>query len=122
MRASNYVFLTLVVLGMASGQMLFKLAARSFSSSETLLRGILSPYLVVGLALYFVVTVAWVWQLSMIDLSRAYPFMALTFIVVPFLSTLVLGETTGTRYWLGIACIILGILIVQSDVSGNSTR
>ena len=114
MKAQNVFFLLLVMSGMAFGQILFKLGARSFAGEGPLLRKLLSPYLVAGIALYGIVTIVWVWQLSMVDLNRAYPFMALTFVVVPLLSMLVLGETVNARYWIGVACIILGIAVVQS--------
>ena len=113
MRLANFAWLTSAVLGMAAGQLLFKIAARSFATADSLLRGLLSPTFLAALILYAGVTVVWVWQLSLVDLSRAYPFMALSFVFVPLLSALLLGESIGMSYWLGIGLIVIGVLVVQ---------
>ena len=113
MKLANFAWLTVAVLGMAVGQLLFKLAARSFAGADSIIQGLLSPVLIMALILYAGVTVVWVWQLSLVDLSRAYPFMALSFVFVPLLSALMLGETVGIYYWLGISLIVAGVLVVQ---------
>lgn len=113
MKLTNFAWLTVAVLGMSAGQLLFKLAARSFAEAGSVIRGLLSPVLVMALIVYAGVTIVWVWQLSQTDLSRAYPFMALSFVFVPLLSALMLGETIGAYYWLGIGLIVIGVLVVQ---------
>ena len=115
MKFSNLIALTCIVLGMSVGQLLFKQAARVFAQSDSLARGLLSPYLALAIFLYGILTLAWVWQLSMVDLSRAFPFMALTFAVVPLLSTIFLGEPTSPRYWGGVGLMVVGIILAQSD-------
>jgi drug/metabolite transporter (DMT)-like permease len=116
MTLSNYACLFVVVLGLSAGQVLFKLAGRSMVGADSFIQGLLSPYFFASLLLYGIITIVWIWQLSMIDLSRAYPVIALTFVIVPLLSSVLLGETTGTWYWAGLACIIVGILVVQLDI------
>jgi drug/metabolite transporter (DMT)-like permease len=107
---ANYAVLTACVLAIASGQLLFKLSATSLS--ENGLRGVvLSPSLLGALTIYGLATVGWIWQLQSIELSRAYPFMALSFVVVPLLSALVLNEPIDARYWAGTVMIIGGILL-----------
>jgi uncharacterized membrane protein len=39
--------------------------------------------------------------------------MALSFVFVPLLSALLLGESIGMSYWLGIGLIVIGVLVVQ---------
>ena len=114
MAPQNVLALSLIAVGMAIGQVLFKMGARALVAEGPLLHKLLSPYLAAGILLYGVTMLAWVWQLCMVDLSRAYPFIALAFAIVPLLGIFVLGETVSVRYWVGVACIILGIAIVQS--------
>jgi drug/metabolite transporter (DMT)-like permease len=113
MKLTTLAWLILVVAGLSCGQVLFKFAGRSLSNADSLVRGFLSPYLVMAVVLYGLVTLVWVWLLSTVDLSRAYPILALTFAVVPMLGALVFGETTGTWYWLGIGLIMIGLAVVQ---------
>jgi undecaprenyl phosphate-alpha-L-ara4N flippase subunit ArnE len=95
------------VAGMAAGQVLFKLAATRGNVVDILA----APALWAGLVLYGAVTLMWVLLLRQIDLARAYPFIAFTFILVPALSVLLLGERVGPYYALGVALIVAGIML-----------
>jgi drug/metabolite transporter (DMT)-like permease len=113
MKLVDLVGLALVVLGLSFGQILFKLAGRSLAQSEGLFQGLLSPYLFAALAVYGLVTLLWVWRLSTADLSSSYSVIALTFVIVPLLSVVMLSEVVAPRYWLGVALIIVGIIITR---------
>lgn len=76
-----------------------------------MLRVIASPYLLSGGALYGAATLVWIWLLSKMPLSQAYPFMALGFVLVPLASAYFFGEQLHLKYWAGMACIIGGILL-----------
>lgn len=95
------------VLGMASGQILFKLA----SGRGGLMEIFFSPIFWVAIVLYGLVTILWVLLLREVDLSRAYPFLAATYVLVPIASMLLLGEKLGWSYGLGVAFIIAGIVL-----------
>jgi len=66
--------------------------------------------LVSALALYGVTTIAWVWVLQKIELGRAYPLMALAFVLVPIGSHVFLGERFQPQYFIGVALIMAGII------------
>jgi drug/metabolite transporter (DMT)-like permease len=110
MAPSSFVTLILCVLAIAGGQILLKMSAATFLS-HGLRAGLLSTTLVAALAIYGLATAGWVWQLRTVALSRAYPFMALSFLVVPMLSVFLLGEALEARYWAGTALIVGGILL-----------
>ena len=95
------------VIGMATGQILFKLA----SGRGSLMEIFLSPVFWVAIVLYGVVTLLWVLLLREIDLSRAYPILAGTYVLVPIASMLLLGEKLEWSYGLGVALIIVGIVL-----------
>jgi drug/metabolite transporter (DMT)-like permease len=96
-----------VVFGMASGQVLFKIASGQGDMSRVLL----SPVLWGAAVLYGVVTILWVMLLREVDLARAYPLMALTYVLVPAASVLLLGEKVGSSYLVGVALIVAGIIL-----------
>jgi drug/metabolite transporter (DMT)-like permease len=108
----TYLILILCVFGIASGQILFKLSADSLHSSGSIFDPNTAIMLFFGLAVYGLTTIAWVWVLQKIELGRAYPLMALAFILVPIGSHLILGERFNAQYFLGTALIIAGILTI----------
>lgn len=95
------------VLGMASGQILFKLA----SGHGGLMEIFLFPMFWAAVVLFGLVTILWVLLLREVELSRAYPIMAETYVLVPIASMVILGEKLGWSYGLGVALIIGGIIL-----------
>jgi drug/metabolite transporter (DMT)-like permease len=95
------------VVGMSTGQILFKLAAGQGRIDQILL----SPYLWIATCLYGVVTLAWVLLLREIDLARAYPLLAACYVLVPIAAALILGERFGPLYGLGVVLILVGIFL-----------
>lgn len=106
-----YLIALLCVLGLAAGQILFKLAATSWHQAGTFLAADVLFYFFIALALYGVTTIGWVWVLQKIDLGKIYPLMALAFVLVPMASHLLLGERFQAQYFLGVALIVMGIVI-----------
>lgn len=72
-------------------------------------RALTNPSVVLGLACAVFAALAWIMALSRTELSRAYPFMGLTFGVVLLLSALLFGERVPATRWLGVLVICLGI-------------
>lgn len=106
------VALVVCVLGLAAGQVMLKLAATRLAGVSDLL---FSPILLAALILYGGMSVIWLVVLRQVDLSKAYPFVALTFVVVPLASVRLLGETVSPRYWAGVALILTGIVIASKS-------
>ena len=108
----------LAVTGMlAIGQLLFRRAAVGVPPLSTLggVAALLShPLFLLALALYGVATVLWVGVLQQVPLSRAYPFTALGFVVVPLCAVLFLGEPMDTRLGAGLALIFAGLMLAGS--------
>lgn len=107
----TYLVAILCVIGIAAGQILFKLSAATMHQAKNYLDVRSLTILAIALALYGVTTLAWVWVLQRIELGRAYPLMALAFILVPIGSYFCFGERFQIQYFIGIAMIIAGILI-----------
>lgn len=82
----TYVIALLCVIGIAAGQILFKLSAITMHQAGNVFapRGV--KILLFALILYGITTLAWVWVLQKIELGHAYPLMALAFVLVPIAS------------------------------------
>lgn len=106
-----YLIALICVLGIAGGQLLFKLSAVSLSKTGSFFAPDTAILLATSLALYGLVTIAWIWVLQKAELGRIYPLMALAFIVVPLGSHFLFGERFQPMYFAGIALIMAGIVI-----------
>ena len=96
-------------LGLTLGQVLLKLAA----SRGALVDVVSSPALWGGLLLYGALSVTWMLLLREIELSRAYPMvLAATFVLIPAVSLMLLGEKLGPYYPYGVVLILAGIIMV----------
>lgn len=107
----TYIVAVLVVVGMAVGQLLFKLSATSLKDTGSFFDPRTAFLLVLALSLYGLMTIAWIWVLQKADLGRVYPIMALAFALVPIGSHLFFGERFGLQYFVGIFFIIIGIVV-----------
>ncbi len=65
-----------------------------------------------GLALFGLSAVVWLFVLSRTSLSFAYPFAALTYLLIVAVDRFILHETVPPLRWLGVACIMTGIVLV----------
>jgi drug/metabolite transporter (DMT)-like permease len=97
------------VLGLACGQLLFKKAAAGLGGGWQ--AWLLNGWLWAALLLYGAMTLLWIWLLRHTPLYLAYPFMALSFVVVPLLARLVLGEPAGWQTLAGALLIIAGVVV-----------
>lgn len=104
-------------LGLAGGQVLFKLAAQDIVShrGEWALMSVLSsPWLVAALAVYGASTVLWVWILMHVPISKAYPFALLTMALVPLAGYWLFSEALNVQYAVGLALVMLGLILIQT--------
>lgn len=66
-----------------------------------------------GLALFAISAVFWMVALSRTSLSFAYPFAALTYVLILLFDWLVLKEPVVALRWVGVALIIGGLILVS---------
>ncbi len=74
-----------------------------------------SPQILLGLVLYAMGALAWIAVLSKVNLSLAYPFLALNFVLIALVSYAFLGETIPAMRWIGTLILCVGILIVAQS-------
>lgn len=66
-----------------------------------------------GLALYVFSAMVWLMVLSRVQLSFAYPIIALSYAFTPLFAWLLLGEQLPSLRWAGIGVICLGVFLVS---------
>jgi drug/metabolite transporter (DMT)-like permease len=76
-------------------------------------RILFSPYVLLGLLLYFLGVFFWLYALSKVELSFAFPFISLSYVLVVFFSWFVLGETISYLRWAGVVAICLGVFLIS---------
>lgn len=106
-----YFIAILCVFGIATGQILFKICASSLARAGTFFDMRTLTLLFCALALYGVTTIAWIWVLQKVELNKAYPLMALAFVLVPIGGYLFLGERINYQYFIGVLFIMVGIIV-----------
>jgi drug/metabolite transporter (DMT)-like permease len=105
------IIAVLCVVGIAIGQILFKLSANSLGQTGSFFAPRTALILLSAFALYGITTIAWVWVLQKVELGRVYPLMAMAFIIVPLGSHLVFGERFQSQYFIGVILIVIGIVV-----------
>lgn len=71
------------------------------------------PYVLLGLMCYVLGALMWLFVLSRLDVSMAYPFVGIGFILTMFLGALLLGEHIGITRVVGTALVVLGVVLVS---------
>lgn len=115
------VYILISVLGGAFGQLLLKrgmnllgpLTLTMNDLGAILLGMALNPFIVGGLFIYGLSTIFWLVALSRVDLSYAYPFASLSYVIMLLVSWRLFDENiTGLRL-LGTATIAVGVLLIS---------
>ena len=66
-----------------------------------------------GFAAYGISSLFWIAVLSKVNLSLAYPMLALNYVLIPLTAWLFLGEQIPSLRWLGVGIIIIGIVVIS---------
>jgi drug/metabolite transporter (DMT)-like permease len=91
-----------------------ELAPASFSLNGDSLRALAAqPFVWAGLALFGVSALVWLVVLSRASLSFAYPFAALTYVMILLFDHFALDEQVPALRWGGVAFIAVGIFLVS---------
>ena len=113
------VFVGLAVLLTVYGQMIFKWQVSTAGSIPDdvggkflfVARQYTNPWIISAVLSAFLASACWIFALTRLDLSFAYPFMSLSFIFVVFLSIVLFDEPFTWNKVLGVAVAIIGLFI-----------
>lgn len=117
----NYMYIFGTILLTVFGQLILKWQvskAGSFPKGSTeqmkfFLRLILNPWIMSSLAAAFLAFLCWAFVMSKFELSRAYPFTSLAFLLVLLLSGALFGESITLPKLFGTALIVAGIIVAS---------
>ncbi|WP_270584011.1 EamA family transporter [Bacillus smithii] len=113
----NFVLILVNTLILVSGQFLWKYgmmkSGQSFSSLLGILKLLLSPYILTGLILYGAATVLWLFILSKVPLSVAYPIQSLAYVFALFGAYFLFGETLTSWKIAGVLLIVAGVAMIS---------
>jgi multidrug transporter EmrE-like cation transporter len=124
MRAGSLLPLGLVGLSVilsVCGQLVLKLGVTGVgtlnlvtaaSLAQFFRQALSSPLVLLGFAMYGLSAVSWLIVLSRLDLSYAYPFLALNYVLIALVGRFVLGEDISLARWVGLLLVCIGIVVV----------
>lgn len=133
MTLPNKILLSLIVFSVACSslaQLLLKSGmARNAASSpagaaggweSTLLSALTSPLVLAGLALYAFGALVWLLVLARADLSFAYPFVGLGFVMTLALGKFALGEQVSIARLTGTLLVVAGVVLIARGNPGGA--
>ena len=117
MNAGTLSFILVSVSLSALAQIAFKLGVTTAKTAAVVTRGpvaglmnaLLSPGVLVGLALYGLGTMLWLTALARVEVSQAYPFVGLGFVLTAILGYALFGEALSPMRIAGILLVVGGI-------------
>ncbi|WP_339635681.1 SMR family transporter [uncultured Sneathiella sp.] len=110
----------LTVFSSACAQLVLKLgvgdqkmqAAMQSGIVDSFIAAAFSPFIWLGLIIYALSVALWVWVLSKVDLSVAYPFVGIGFVVTMLFGILLLNENVTPMRIIGTVLIVGGCVLV----------
>lgn len=125
MSVINFLVIFFTVFMSACAQLMLKMGATSAlgpHQPESSLWGLalkvmLSPMIAGGIFIYGVSVLIWIWVLSRVELSVAYPFVGLSFIFTLVFGVFFLDEALNTAKIIGTLMIIVGCIFVAQSAS-----
>jgi|OpeIllAssembly_1097287.scaffolds.fasta_scaffold103777_2 drug/metabolite transporter (DMT)-like permease len=114
------LFILVAVTINVAGQLIIKmglnrLGALDFSQGavNAYQRMLLSPYVLLGSFTYAISILFWLYALSKVELSYAFPFLALSYVLILLVSWLFLGEQVTPLRIAGVLVICFGVFLVS---------
>lgn len=120
-KAISYLGVGATIVFTVVGQLLLKYRLGNFGGLPDgnadrmgyVVRAALDPIVLLGLGFAGLAFLSWIVALANLDLSRAYPFTALSYILIIVFSGLFLNEPVTTAKVLGVGLVIIGITIAS---------
>lgn len=120
MRVFDFVAIFVSIFLAVVGQLLLKMGMLrigkfSFNVSTLVpqyIKILLSPLVIAGLVGFFISMLIWLYVLSRMELSFAYPFVALNYVLILFGSYFLLKEAITPMKVIGVVVIVAGVYLV----------
>ena len=116
----GYVYIFLTVALSAYGQVMLKWRLNTIGPIPEghdkwwfLFKAVFDPYIFSSFLAAFLASLTWMAALAKFELSFAYPFMSLSFLLVLVLSYFFLNEMITVQKAIGFALIIVGLIVAS---------
>ena len=115
----SYIYIALTIIFTVYGQLIIKWQVNNAGAfpeqaSDKLLflfNLLLNPWIISALLAALLAALSWMAAMSKFDISHAYPFMSLSFILVLILSGVFLNEPITLYKVIGLSLIVIGIVL-----------
>lgn len=120
-----FALLAVAIALSVSGELLLKLGMNRYAAAfgaldlspatllPTLLRVFTQPLIALGFIFVFGASIFWLAVLSRVNLSFAYPMLALGYVLTALCSRLLFDELISPTRWAGIVIICIGVVLVS---------
>ena len=114
----SIIFLFGAVISNVIGQIFLKAGASSIGGLTIhnvgdIIRIFLTPYILLGIGTYGISTIFWIISLSKYDLSFAYPFLSVGYILILIASYFIFKENITVLKVVGVLAIIIGLILIS---------
>jgi multidrug transporter EmrE-like cation transporter len=120
----GYIYILLTVIFTVIGQIMLKwrmdklgaLPSELFNKILFLAKAFMDPFIIISLGSAFIASVFWMAAMTKFDISYAYPFMSLSYVIV-LVASFVLFKEPITMYKIaGLLCIAVGIVLTSKSI------
>ena len=110
----TYLLITLNIILLVAGQMLWKQGMLNYTYTGiiNLIKFAFTPYIFIGLIVYGLATIIWLYLLKTAEFSLIYPLQSLAYIIGVIAACIIFKENVSIIRWTGIAIIFLGVILV----------
>ena len=120
-RAAEHLFIVGTVLLTVYSQLIMRwqataagqLPAGVAAQAEFVIRLLLSPWVLSAILATFFAGVLWLLAMTRFELSYAYPFMSLNYVLVVGASVLLFSESLSAPKLIGTALVIVGVVVIS---------
>lgn len=119
MSSSTLLIAVFGVLLNAAAQLAIKSGTNALNGLEIkdglmviLFRVSFNPGILAGLSLYVVSVAVWIYVLSKVEVSVAYPLLSIGYVINLFMAALLFGELITINKVIGIFLIVLGVCVL----------
>jgi len=116
MSGPAFVLLIVAIILSTTGEVLLKAGVNRVGTitfePQTIIRAFMQWQVIAGFVLLFGGSLFWLAVISRVNLSIAYPLLAIGYILTTIWALVFLKEPVPSSRWLGIGAIIIGIVLV----------
>lgn len=117
----SWFMVAMTILLTCYGQIVIKWQVGTFKAATSgllshlppLVQLLFQPWIISAFIAAFGASLCWILAVSRLELSKAYPFMALNFLIVCLVAVPLFGESFSPTKALGLLTVIAGLLIMS---------